>query len=86
MDVRPLAERADARELDLEGPAAHGRKLGVEVAGDVLADLAEEPQRHMQGVQRTPAGALHPRLAAGERQADVARDRQGGEEPDHDPT
>ena len=63
VDVGALAERADALQLELEGRGRGRRQLGVEVAGDVLADLAEEAQRDVQGLQRAPARALHARLA-----------------------
>jgi hypothetical protein len=83
MEVRPLAERADARKLDVERLAAQGRQLGVQVAGDVFADVAEEAQGDVQRLQRPPTCALDAGLAAGKRVADLVGDRYSGEEPDH---
>ena len=43
------------------GRAADRHQLGVQVAGHVLADLAEEPQGDVQRLQRPPARALDAR-------------------------
>jgi hypothetical protein len=83
MDVRALPEGAGARQVDLEGAAAHLAQLRVEIAGHVLTDLAEEAQRYVQLLERPPTGAVDSMLPDLQRPADVRRDSEGGEKPDH---
>ena len=83
VDVGALAECPDAGQLNIESLAADAGEFQVQVAGDVLANLTEEPQCHMQGLQRPPARALYAGLAALQGFPHLVGQAQGGEEADH---
>ena len=83
MLVRAFAEGAHARQFQGHGPGRDVFQLQVQVVGHVLADLAEEPQGDVEGLQRPPVGAGQAGLAGLQAFSQLRRDGDGGEQADH---
>ena len=83
-EAAPL-EMADAVERDLERRLVDRAQSGVDVAGEMAVDLADEAQGEVKLVLALPAGAADPAHGGEQRRADRPRRPDGDEQAVHGP-